>query len=546
MVKKRASIKGMGAEIFYGIEAAPPSADTETRPDLKMEKLLEEEIRAAEPLAEVVDFDLEELLEEEARAAAPLPERVAPPPEAPSRPTVEAAPRPEVTPAIPTAPPSRERVAPPPEAPLRPTVEAAPRPEVTPAISTAPPPRERVAPPPEAPLRPTVEAAPRPEVTPAMPTAPPPRERVAPPPEAPLRPTVEAAPPPEVRPAIPTTPKVRPETTPPETSAVPAGPAPAEAFEYMPPPKLKLEGVLAEEAARFGTKPRLTPPGPMGEPEEEEPLPEISPGDRADQPSRIRAEEEVLDFFGRNRERLNKKITELYEVVPRELNGKEMNRTLNLLGQARDILAERPRQFDEAENIFARAEAILENRRRIRRSTNTYGMAILIYEIIWFLLLFGSFIFGQSLAEQFLGTIQIGNMKMADFITPFWTAMAWGGIGGVVGALWALHWHVGELQDFDKQYSMWYLLQPIMGLILGGAMYLILRAGFLVVQIGEAPGASIIQHYVFPSLLAFIAGFRQNMVYETIDRIIQVIMPKPEVKEEEEEEIPKVTVPSTE
>ncbi len=514
MVKKRASVKGMGVEIFYGIGAASPSIDTETKPGFEIEKLLEEEIRAAEPLAEVIDFDLEELLEEEARAAAPLPESVTPPPEAPSRPTVEAAPPPQVTPAIPSTPP----------------------------------PQQWVAPPPEAPSRPTVEAAPPPQVTLTVPSTPPPQQWVAPPPEAPSRPTVEAAPPPQVTPAIPSIPAVPPETRPPQPSAVPAGPTPAEAFEHMPPPKLKLEGILVEGAAQFGTKAPLTPPGPMKEPEEEEPLPEISLVDRADQPSRIRAEEEVIDFYGRNRGRLNKRITELYELVPHELNGKEMNKTLTLLGQARDILAERPRQFDEAENLVARAVAIVENRRRIRRSSNSYGPSILLYEIIWFLLLFGGFIFAQSLAEKLLGTIKIGNMEMVKFIVPFWSAMSWGGIGGIVGALWTLDWHVGRLQDFDKQYSMWYIQQPIMGLILGGTMYLIIRAGFLTLQIGEASpelGASIIQLFVFPSLLSFIAGFRQNMVFETIDRIIQVIMPKPEVEEEEEEETPKATVPST-
>lgn len=108
----------------------------------------------------------------------------------------------------------------------------------------------------------------------------------------------------------------------------------------------------------------------------------------------------------------------------------------------------------------------------------------------------------------------------------------WGGIGGAVGALYSLWWHVADRQDFDRQYLMWYIVQPIMGMVLGGIIYLAIAAGFLVLQATPAVGPTNIGSWLMPSLLACLAGFRQNFVYEVLDRIMAAFMPK---KDEEDE-----------
>ena len=76
----------------------------------------------------------------------------------------------------------------------------------------------------------------------------------------------------------------------------------------------------------------------------------------------------------------------------------------------------------------------------------------------------------------------------ANDVFPFWNTLMWGGIGGIVGALYALWWHVSEQQDFDRQYLMWYLVQPVMGLALGGTAFLLLTGGLLVLQIKPTDG----------------------------------------------------------
>ena len=101
----------------------------------------------------------------------------------------------------------------------------------------------------------------------------------------------------------------------------------------------------------------------------------------------------------------------------------------------------------------------------------------------------------------------------------------WGGIGGVVGALYMLWWHVANLQDFDGQYSLWYLVQPLMGLVLGGIMFLVLAGGFLVVQVDLTNPKATTAVRLLPYLVAVLAGFRQNWVYEQLDRLMALFTP---------------------
>ena len=117
---------------------------------------------------------------------------------------------------------------------------------------------------------------------------------------------------------------------------------------------------------------------------------------------------------------------------------------------------------------------------------------------------------------------------------PFWSTFLWGGIGGAIGALYSLWWHVAEEQDFDRQYSLWYIAQPIMGVVLGGIIYLLISAGFLVLQVVPVNQQNSMGHWLGPALIACIAGFRQNFVYDLFNRIIATFSPKDEVEAQSE------------
>jgi predicted phage tail protein len=84
-----------------------------------------------------------------------------------------------------------------------------------------------------------------------------------------------------------------------------------------------------------------------------------------------------------------------------------------------------------------------------------------------------------------------------------------------------------------------------MGIILGGIVYLIIASGFISIQVLTAQATDFSQAAqamanpaikAFHSVVACIAGFRQRFVYEMLDRIVQVLTPRPKTKAEREAE----------
>jgi hypothetical protein len=504
MAKKRASIKGKGIDILFGETAAPEEPTLENERKVDIEELLGEEAELAEP---ELDADLEEAFGEEVMAMGPVPPTPATPVE------VSAPPR------------AREIVSPPLEVP--PSTE--PR-KVSVTLKV------------EEPSTPAAAPVPRVEEVPPTPTypsvSPAPRVETPPPPEMPARWLEEAAYglPPHI-----------PEPAPAETAPTAPPGRPLVSPYDQPPPEIKPGGYLLEHGVAVGEGAGL----PTGvAPREERPRAELAE-ERPPQISLEVSERTVLGRLGEKRlQDLFKEIDALVVEVAQVLSvDKGLEEALNLLREARDISLETPRQFDEAEYRVARVRAMLERKRNISRWSLIYGYPVLLYQVVWFLLLLGSLLFDHSLAVFIANLTEVTFSDMAslsmEHIFPLWNTMAWGGIGGVVGSLYSLYWHAAVEQDFDKQYLMWYIVQPIMGVILGGIVYLIIGSGFMSVQVlaGQATDVSgAAQSMASPAIKAFhsvvacVAGFRQRFVYEMLDKVVQVLTPKPKTKAEREAE----------
>jgi hypothetical protein len=292
-----------------------------------------------------------------------------------------------------------------------------------------------------------------------------------------------------------------------------------------------------------------------GAPVEIEPdKPKFTP--RTEEPTLAKEEEDemvVLRRIGAKRRReLFNEIDLLYDRAAVELssNEEEANVATRYLSEARDTLMENPRQFDEAEQRVALTKAILMRRSRINRWSYTYGMFIFFWALGWMLIFGLGLIFEGAVARWvhtvITGTAAPANLAMKDVFAP-WGTMLMGGIGGVTGILYSLYWHVAMKKDFDRQYTMWYLVQPIMGSVLGAIVYLIFASGFLSIQVItanvsiESVEASMSNSVVLALhwTVGWAAGFRQRFVYELIDRVVQLLTPKPRgVEEEEKEEQP--------
>ncbi|TEU10920.1 MAG: hypothetical protein E3J21_24880 [Anaerolineales bacterium] len=507
MAKKRASIKGRGVDILFGEKVAPEKPALEIEREVDIEKLLGEEAELAAP---ELDADLEEAFGEEVTAMEP----VSPTP---------------VMPAEEPAPPRAMEIV---SAPLEVPPSSKPR-KVSVTLKM-----EEPSPPPAAP-------APRVEEAPPTPTYPP----VTP------APTVEAPSPPKMPPrrweeAAYGPPPRMPEPAPAEAAPTAPPGRPLVSPYDRPPPKIKPGGYLVEHPVAVGEEAGL-PTGVVPRQEREKRVETERAEEIPPQVSPQVSEMTVLSRLGEERQSnlfnaIDTLVVEAAQVLSVD---KGLEDALSLLREARDISIERPRQFDQAEYRVAKVRAMLERKQNISRWSLIYGYPVLIYECVCFLLLLGSLLFDHSLAVFIANAAGTAFADMAslsmEHIFPLWNTMAWGGIGGVVGSLYSLYWHAAVEQDFDKQYLMWYIVQPVMGLILGGIVYLIIASGFISVQVLTAQATDFSEASqamanpaikAFHSVVACVAGFRQRFVFEMLDRIVQVLTPRPKTKAEREAE----------
>jgi len=217
------------------------------------------------------------------------------------------------------------------------------------------------------------------------------------------------------------------------------------------------------------------------------------------------------------REKLDRQIETLYNRVARELNDnpKDVSFALKRLQQAHDIVLEDMWRYEEALCWITEIKTMLLKKQTWRRWSYTWGVFVFFYALIWLTAFIAAFF------------IDITTWIAGGNILNIWFASLAGGIGGVVGILYHLYWHVSIRVDFDRQYLMNYLIQPILGFMLGGVIFLLSNAGFILAGAklldDSAPLIDGVQ--LFQMLLGFLAGFNQQVVYSAIDRIIRRLLP---------------------
>ncbi len=210
---------------------------------------------------------------------------------------------------------------------------------------------------------------------------------------------------------------------------------------------------------------------------------------------------------------LNARIDELYRRIASGAipDPGTAEQALAWLKQAREALLS-PDGYDEAEYYYSLAQTRYAIARRLWRWSYTYGLFVFIWGIAWLGL--------------YLWALTDGRGYSARVVPPgyegIWEPIMWGGLGGVCGIFYSLYWHVAIKRDFDRQYVMWYLVQPLLGSMIGMIIYMIITVGFLTIQGTPTPANPL-----FTYLLAFIAGFRQRFFLELIDRIVQTFTPNP-------------------
>lgn len=242
-------------------------------------------------------------------------------------------------------------------------------------------------------------------------------------------------------------------------------------------------------------------------------------------------QQEILEFLGNRPTKLFEEIEKMHDDVAKELsaNKSDVNFALDTLLDANNIIIEKPYQYEEALYRVALVKTMLVRRERLSKASyGPTGYFVLFYGILSVLLAIWGIFAGLSLDFVSLVGAELGPIFQAIFLSGLAGLM-----GGAVEILWRLYYRVSIKQDFDPQYLMYYIVKPILGFVLGLVMYFLIAVGTTVVTPGGStstlPAAGATTGFVLTMLLGFVAGYRQESVFDMIYVLIKKIAPE-EVK----------------
>ncbi len=221
-------------------------------------------------------------------------------------------------------------------------------------------------------------------------------------------------------------------------------------------------------------------------------------------------------------------------------------RTTNLdnLRTARNIILAGHENYEDALRYVAEVETDLLYAQRVRHWSYTYGIFVLVYDIVWILAL----AFGYSYTIRITSTYT--DVVPQAVGIAIWVTLLAGGLGGVSKSLFSLYTHVSK-GDFDRQFFHWYLVSPIAGAVLGVFVYVTAQMGITgVITAAQMGMASLSGETVAIAPvasggfimygLAWVVGFQQNLVLRLVDRVVKLVFGTEEEKQETRKQKPPI------
>jgi hypothetical protein len=205
----------------------------------------------------------------------------------------------------------------------------------------------------------------------------------------------------------------------------------------------------------------------------------------------------------------------IIEQINHSMNAKAM---LDNLEEARRLIMTSKENYEEADHLISDVEYRVNFMGRMKTGSRKVGIPLFVYELLCIVSVVALFLWiNQGSASAYLSSISSPAIDLMKLVN----SMVWGGLGGVVGAIYALWKHIAKDQDFDSQFALWYITNPILGIFLGGFIYLLIQAGFLSLTAGAFQGETI-QSAAVIYVFAWISGFKQNVVYDIVRRVLDV------------------------
>ena len=222
---------------------------------------------------------------------------------------------------------------------------------------------------------------------------------------------------------------------------------------------------------------------------------------------------------------IEEEIAGLYEAIDRfrETRRENTGHALSLLREARDIISGQPHRIERAQYNIQQARQIIERARSSRRRARGIAFRTFGLLILWLAALGGLgaalYLYPLEVNEVIAMVSASTGWNTSHYYPLLWT-IATGGIGGCLGTISFLFERMRVHEDFDRQYILRSVIQPLMGIFLGLISY-----GILVVLFNSLD-ASIVGHPVttyLPAALALPIGLWQVYVYAAIFRVTRLL-----------------------
>ncbi len=173
--------------------------------------------------------------------------------------------------------------------------------------------------------------------------------------------------------------------------------------------------------------------------------------------------------------------------------------------------------------------------KRNRRSMEAAGSGAM--KLLWAWQFVMLLVCGALVIIAFIPALTLFGLPIASELIVLIRAVAWGGIGGVIGSFYNMPWFTRH-REYDPAHNLSYFARPLQGMLLGAILFLISQAGILAgnVVIPPLPGSnspdSIALGPIFLYVFAIFAGFKEEYVFEFFDNILRAVFRMPRVPDE--------------
>lgn len=195
---------------------------------------------------------------------------------------------------------------------------------------------------------------------------------------------------------------------------------------------------------------------------------------------------------------------------------------MEMLRDAREAYLKRDYATAEflAQSVDARLKRSVKS---LRAARSPMVLGLWVWELVMLLA------FGALLAITYVANLTLFGLPVAGELIVLLRALAWGGVGGVLGAMYNLPWFI-QYRDYDPAFNVNYIVRPLFGSLIGAVMFLLAQAfsfaGVVAsptVKPGDLTTGSVLLY-----LVAVFTGFKQEYVTEFFDGLLKAIFRKPQ------------------